>query len=252
MRNNSLAGALFALSAFAYGCTENATRDPASPSLHIYKSNVAVSPASLSVVAGATAQVTAAFKDRKGRVVSGAVFAWSSSRADIATISRNGLVTGVAAGTVAITARYGYNFATSQVTVGARPAVPTAPSTPPVTSLILVPNVLNVAAGASQQFSVSGRTAADSSTPVAVTVAWTATGGTISPSGLFTAGTVAGASYNVTATILDNPAVAAKAKVTVTTVAAPPTPAPPTPTPPTPTPPTPTPPTPTPPTPAPP
>ena len=92
----------------------------------------------------------------------------------------------------------------------------------PVIALVVLPNPVTVIAGTSQQFSVTGRRSADPNTPVAVNVAWTSTGGTISPTGLFTAGTVAGTTYSVTATLVSNGTV--KGQSTVTITAAPPPP----------------------------
>lgn len=65
---------------------------------------VTVSPATASVNAGSTTQLTATLKDASGLTLTGRVVAWSSSQATIATVSPTGLVTGVAAGTATITA----------------------------------------------------------------------------------------------------------------------------------------------------
>jgi len=61
---------------------------------------------------------------------------------------------------------------------------------PSLAQLIMVPAVASLAAGATLQFQVYGRTTAGDS--VAAQVAYTATGGTISSSGLYTAGLSAG------------------------------------------------------------
>ncbi len=92
----------------------------------------------------------------------------------------------------------------------------------PVTSLVVLPNPVTVIAGTTQQFGVTGRRTADPAAPVAVSVTWTATGGTISPTGLFTAGAVAGTTYIVTATLASNSAVTGRSTVTV--ISAPPPP----------------------------
>src|SRR5207244_9939002 len=65
---------------------------------------VAVSPATANVFVGATTQLSAVTKDAAGSVLSGRVISWTSSNAAIATVSAAGLVTGVAAGSVTITA----------------------------------------------------------------------------------------------------------------------------------------------------
>jgi len=64
-------------------------------------------------------------------------------------------------------------------------------------SLVLTPATTSLAAGASQQFAVSGRLS--DGTSAAVSATYSATGGTISASGLYTAGSAAGA-YRVIAT----------------------------------------------------
>lgn len=93
----------------------------------------------------------------------------------------------------------------------------------PVTSLVVSPTPVTIATGGTQQFGVTGRRATDPTAPVAVDVVWTATGGTISPAGLYTAGAVAGSTFTVTATLVGNPAVTGQANVTLVTVTPPPT-----------------------------
>jgi hypothetical protein len=72
---------------------------------------------------------------------------------------------------------------TSSVTITAPPAT--------LQAVVLTPTNISLAAGATQQFVASGRMT-DGSTS-AVTVAWSAAGGTISSTGLYTAGQTAGA-----------------------------------------------------------
>src|SRR5205814_10611845 len=57
-----------------------------------------VSPASASVPAGQTAQLTATPKDVNGNPVSGRVITWASSNTSVAKVSSSGLVTGQVAG----------------------------------------------------------------------------------------------------------------------------------------------------------
>src|SRR5438067_1425819 len=66
--------------------------------------SLTVSPASASVGAGQTVQLTATAKDANGKTVSGRVVTWSSSSASVATVTGSGLVTGVTAGSATITA----------------------------------------------------------------------------------------------------------------------------------------------------
>jgi TolB protein len=69
---------------------------------------VAVTPAMAAIQVGETVQLTATATDRKGNVVSGVVFEWSSSDPAVAQVSESGMVTGVGlGGPIAITASTG-------------------------------------------------------------------------------------------------------------------------------------------------
>jgi uncharacterized protein YjdB len=69
--------------------------------------SVGVSAGSASVTTNQTLQATAVAKDASGNVLSGQSFSWASTNPSIATVSSSGLITGVAAGTVNITATSG-------------------------------------------------------------------------------------------------------------------------------------------------
>ena len=84
---------------------------------------------------------------------------------------------------------------------------------PPVIVLVLTPAVVSLTTGASQQFQASATWSDGSTTLPAVT--WTATGGTVSGSGLYTAGGTAG-TYRV---VVASGSVADTSSVTVTTTA---------------------------------
>jgi hypothetical protein len=78
---------------------------------------------------------------------------------------------------------------TAWVTVTAPEKIDTTPAEPPapvLTSLVLLPGSASLQVGTSRKFTAYGRNSAGDS--VAVTVAFTATGGTISSAGQFTAG----------------------------------------------------------------
>jgi uncharacterized protein YjdB len=79
--------------------------------------SVTVSPASKSLLATQTFQLTATVKDSAGTVVTDRVVAWTSSNASVATVSSAGLVTAVAAGSATITATSETQFGTSAITV---------------------------------------------------------------------------------------------------------------------------------------
>jgi hypothetical protein len=87
---------------------------------------------------------------------------------------------------------------TVEVTITAPPAPPPpSPAPPAVEKVTLVPASATLASGSNRQFSAYGLTSAGDS--VAITVSFTATGGTISANGLYTAGPTAG-TYRVIAT----------------------------------------------------
>jgi hypothetical protein len=65
---------------------------------------VAVTPVTVSLVAGNTQQLTAVTRDGANNVLIGRVVTWSASDVSKATVDANGLVTAVAAGTTTITA----------------------------------------------------------------------------------------------------------------------------------------------------
>ena len=91
------------------------------------------------------------------------------------------------------------------------------PNTPPDTAAVSVtvsPTSANVQTGSAQQFSATVIGASNTG------VTWSATGGTISTSGLFSAGATAGA-FTVTATSTANTAKSAQASVTLSAPAAP-------------------------------
>jgi uncharacterized protein YjdB len=81
--------------------------------------SVTVSPATASITAGKTVQLTATLKDSVGNVLGGRAVTWTSSNPTVATVSSNGLVTAVAAGTATISAASGGQQGSAQVTVNA-------------------------------------------------------------------------------------------------------------------------------------
>ena len=83
--------------------------------------SVTVSPASASLQAGQTTQLTATPKDANGNPLSGRVVTWSSSNTTVATVSGTGLVTAKAAGSATITATSEGQNGTSSITVTQAP-----------------------------------------------------------------------------------------------------------------------------------
>ncbi len=84
--------------------------------------SVTVSPANASIISGATTQLTATLRNANGKQLSRNNVTWSSSNADVATVSGTGLVTGVTSGFAIITAESGGSSATATITVLSTPA----------------------------------------------------------------------------------------------------------------------------------
>ncbi|HEX3478734.1 MAG TPA: DNA/RNA non-specific endonuclease [Kofleriaceae bacterium] len=81
-------------------CNDNGGTTPPPPVV----ASVTVTPATATVVVGATQTFTAAAFDAAQQPITGVTFTWSTSDATIATVNAGGVATGVAAGTATITA----------------------------------------------------------------------------------------------------------------------------------------------------
>ncbi len=79
--------------------------------------SIVVTPSPLSMSVGQTTQLTAALADSAGNVLSGRTVTWSSSNTGVATVSAQGLLTAVAAGTTTITAASEGKSGTDAVTI---------------------------------------------------------------------------------------------------------------------------------------
>ena len=88
------------------------------------KPTVSVSPATVGVVVNATVTLAANVIDTTGKKVASPSVSWSSADAKIATVTQAGVVTGVAAGTVRITASSSGVTASALITVTAPPPPP--------------------------------------------------------------------------------------------------------------------------------
>ncbi len=84
--------------------SEGVTSSPVTLTVTPVVASVSISPASGSIKVGETLQFTATAKDSKGNTISGAIFTWTNTFSGVATIDPTGLATGVAPGTVSITA----------------------------------------------------------------------------------------------------------------------------------------------------
>jgi len=96
---------------------------------------VSVSPATLQIQPGETSTLTATARDADGNALTGRNLVWSSNNSAVATVSANGLVTGVSDGTATISATAGSIVGTGTVTV--RSSVASIALTPSTAELIL-------------------------------------------------------------------------------------------------------------------
>src|SRR5256712_8839888 len=102
--------------------------------------SVTVSPPSASIATGATVQLTATTKDAGGNVLTGRAISWGGSNTTVASVSASGLITGVTAGAVTITATSAGTSGTATVTVVASVPVPVA-------SVTVSPALASIATG---------------------------------------------------------------------------------------------------------
>ena len=143
---------------------------------------VIVTPAGQTVQTGATLQFQARTVLTDGDTTSGTV-TWSATGG---TITTGGLYTaGGTAGAFRVAAR-AQNGVADTVTVNV--AVPS--TNPTLVAVVLTPATATVPAGGAAQFSAVGRLSDGADQTVGIT--WTATGGFVSGTGLYTAGAVAG------------------------------------------------------------
>ena len=87
---------------WVYACGDGTTEPPAPDPL--LPTTVTVSPATATIVEGDTLRLTATATNVYGQVVAGVDFAWASGDTAVAVVDASGLVTGVAAGQVQVTA----------------------------------------------------------------------------------------------------------------------------------------------------
>src|SRR6266487_3105206 len=106
---------------------------------------VTVSPASASVPAGQTAQLTATPKDASGNPLTGRTITWASSNTSVATVSSSGVVRGVAAGSATITATSEGKSGSSAITVTAVPVATVTVS--PASATVFVSQTLQLKIG---------------------------------------------------------------------------------------------------------
>ncbi|MGQ0702379.1 MAG: hypothetical protein ACT4PM_04510 [Gemmatimonadales bacterium] len=205
----SVAGTYRAIANYNNGSkadTASITISPSGPTLTV----LGISPKTAAVPAGGSQQfqITASWSDG---TTTPPYISWSATGG---SISGNGLYTaGATPGTYAVVATGGTRSDTATVTVTSPASV--------LQSLTVSPNPASVPAGEPTQFSVAARWS-DGSTTLPL-LSWSATGGTVTTSGLYLAGATAG-TFSVVAA---GGGKADTAVVNVTTLAPPPPPPPP-------------------------
>lgn len=133
---------------------------------------------------------------------------WSSSNSTVASVSWTGTVTARASGSATVQVSGTGVLENYAITV-------TAAAAPKVTSFSLQPKTgVSLTSGQSQQFAASATWSDGMQYPI--TVSYTATGGTISGTGLFTAGNLAGTFMVVATCACTSPAIADTAFVNIT------------------------------------
>ena len=184
--------------------------------------DIDVTPTSASLQIGQAKQFSATASLSDGSTDQNPSVTWSATGG---TVTQAGLYTaGQNAGTYRVIAKSAAGPAdTSTVTITASPPPP-PPPTPTVTKIDVTPATASLETSKTKQFSASA-TMSDGSTDSSPSVTWSATGGTVTPAGLYTAGQNAG-TYRVIAKSAAGPADTS----TVTITASPPPPPPPTPT----------------------
>ena len=127
-------------------------------------SSVSVTPATAKLVVGGSLQLKAAAVDSNGGVVTGLPVSWSSSNSAVASVSSNGTVQTLSAGTTSIIALIQGVNGTASITVN-EPA-------PSVSSVSLTPSSATLAVGESVQLSATAKDGNGSTIP-GLTASWT-------------------------------------------------------------------------------
>ncbi|MGH7515412.1 MAG: Ig-like domain-containing protein [Gemmatimonadales bacterium] len=167
---------------------------------------VSVKPASATIDAGRTVQLSATAKPSRFRS-----FTWSSSAPTVARVSTGGLVTGLAAGSATITAAAGGGKGTAAITVRATAV--------PVASVTVTPNPASVQVGSQLQLTATPKDA--NGTPLTGrAISWSTSAATIAT--VNTSGLVSGVAAGPATITATSEGQSGSSAVTVTSAAPPP------------------------------
>ncbi len=150
---------------------------------------ILVSPSTLQLESGNTHLLSGTPADANGNPVLGHTVSWSTSDDQVITIDGSGMLTAVGPGTATVTATAAGATGSASVNV--------ASPSESLAQVYVVPNAVSLNPGQTQAFTASGLMSDGSTT--SITVNWSATGGAINGSGLYTAESAPG-TYQVTAT----------------------------------------------------
>ncbi len=134
-------------------------------------SSITVAPTPAFVAVHGTQQLTATVRDSLNNAIPGLTVTWQSNNPGVATVSTTGLVTGVAVGSVVISASIGGYLGTSNVTV--QTVITLGPS-----SVAVAPTSATVGIGRTVQFSATATDSTGNTFPNA-TATWTSSDPTI-------------------------------------------------------------------------
>ncbi len=174
-------------------------------------SSVSISPATATLQVGGTVQLSAVTRDANNNILTGRLISWSSSNANLDTVSTLGLVTAIAAGTAQITASSEGQTASASVV--------SAPAPVPVASVSVSPATATLPVGGAVQLSAVTRDASNN-VLTGRAISWSSANSSmasIGSNGLVTA--VGAGTTSVTAT---SEGKSGSASVTVTAVPPPP------------------------------
>jgi uncharacterized protein YjdB len=107
--------------------TSSVTVTPVAPAA---VASVSIAPSGISLNTGSTTQLAATLRDANGNVLTGRSVSWSSSNSLVASVSNNGAVTGLVAGSATITATSEGVFGSANASVTLLPPPPTGGSWP--------------------------------------------------------------------------------------------------------------------------
>ncbi|MCC6316157.1 MAG: Ig-like domain-containing protein [Gemmatimonadaceae bacterium] len=167
------------------GCGDDGGSDPPAPA------RIEITPATPTIIAGSTVQLTATVRDAGGAALNRPVM-WSSQSTGVATVSTAGLVTGVAVGTATISAAADGVVGTVQVVV----------TPPPVATVAVTAAATSILVGRSSTATAALRDAAGNAL-TGRTIAWTTSNAAVATVA------AAGASTTITAVSVGNATITA-------------------------------------------